>query len=205
MPPDLANDFAYSSVSSERQTPVAPLPPKGPSPSMPVNMCWNIELRNTASKSCAAAWAFASFPTAGALAADMLFVSTSSGLRPGAGIARPVAITSPRCQPGLRLQDRDQVARPNAHRVEPVNNLLQRYAFAYDKYFLSILLDSDTGPRHHARSSTREGQRLTDFGCFRNGHRQVALRDRDRRHPYVAADNNNARPFVDHDARRQIG
>jgi hypothetical protein len=35
IPPDLANDFAYSSVRIERQTPVAPLPPKGPSPSMP--------------------------------------------------------------------------------------------------------------------------------------------------------------------------
>src|SRR5262249_32255047 len=101
MPPALANDFAYSSVSIERQTPVAPPPPNGPSPSMPVNMCWNIELRNTDSKSCAAARAFVSLPGPGVLPENMLFVSMSSGLEPGAGIVMALAITSPRCRPGL--------------------------------------------------------------------------------------------------------
>ena len=50
MPPALAKDFEYSSLRNERHTPAPPLPPNGPSPSMPVNIWLNIELRNTASK-----------------------------------------------------------------------------------------------------------------------------------------------------------
>src|SRR5262249_28899380 len=53
MPPDLANDLAYSSLRNERHTPLAPLPPNGPSPSRPVSIWLNIELRNIASKSVA--------------------------------------------------------------------------------------------------------------------------------------------------------
>ena len=52
-PPDFANDFEYCSVSIERHTPVPGVSPNGPSPLMPVVICENIELRNTASKSCA--------------------------------------------------------------------------------------------------------------------------------------------------------
>ena len=50
---DFTIDFAYWSDRNERQTPTPWLPPKGPSPLMAVNMCWNIEETNTASKSCA--------------------------------------------------------------------------------------------------------------------------------------------------------
>src|SRR6266849_6728514 len=55
MPPALAKDLAYSSLRNERHTPAPPLPPNGPSPSMPVNIWLNMELRNIASKS--VAWA----------------------------------------------------------------------------------------------------------------------------------------------------
>ena len=78
------------------------VPPNGPSPSMPVNICWNMELRNTASKSCAAARALA------LLAADSLpAVDAEPGgcrrarRRRRAG-GRSGAITSPRCRPGSR-------------------------------------------------------------------------------------------------------
>src|SRR6266702_7504725 len=59
MPPDLAKDFEYSSVSIERQTPVPVVSPNGPSPLMPLVICENIEFKNTASKSCAAPLALA--------------------------------------------------------------------------------------------------------------------------------------------------
>jgi hypothetical protein len=58
MPPDLAKDFEYSSVSIERQTPVPVVSPNGPSPLTPVVICENIELRNIASNSCALARVF---------------------------------------------------------------------------------------------------------------------------------------------------
>src|SRR5262245_31472030 len=53
MPPALAKDLAYSSLRNERHTPAPPAPPNGPSPSMPVNICPNIEPRNEASNSVA--------------------------------------------------------------------------------------------------------------------------------------------------------
>ncbi len=101
--PALANDLAYSSVSSERQTPAADPPPNGPLP-MLENICWNMVLRNTASKSFAAFFALlASLPLAAAfVVADSaaLVAAPSGGAdRPGAESA---AITSPRCRPGSR-------------------------------------------------------------------------------------------------------
>jgi hypothetical protein len=59
MPPVFANDLPYSSLRNERQTPIPALPPNGPSPSIAVNMCPNIELKNAASKSTAVARALA--------------------------------------------------------------------------------------------------------------------------------------------------
>src|SRR5258708_37313191 len=59
MPPALATVLAYCSVRNERHTPPAPPPPNGPSPSMPVNIWLNIELRNMDSKSTALARALA--------------------------------------------------------------------------------------------------------------------------------------------------
>src|SRR5262245_48207130 len=102
MPPLLANDLEYSSVSIERHTPTAPLPPKGPSPLIPVNMFWNIELRNTASKSCDVERAFASFVGV-SLLGPRLLMRRSTGLAPGADKARALVITSPRCRLGSRL------------------------------------------------------------------------------------------------------
>src|SRR6185437_3451300 len=58
-PPAFAKDFEYCSVSIERQTPVPVVLPNGPSPLRPLVICANIELRNTASKSCAVALALA--------------------------------------------------------------------------------------------------------------------------------------------------
>src|SRR3954464_8054511 len=59
MPPALAKDFEYCSVSIERQMPVPGVSPNGPSPLMLLVICENIELRNIASKSVAVALAFA--------------------------------------------------------------------------------------------------------------------------------------------------
>ena len=55
-----------------------------------------------------------------------------------------------------------------------------------------------------ACSSAREGQWLADFGCFSDGHGQVALRDRNHRHPHIAADHDHTRAFVDNDLGWQI-
>src|SRR6266550_2893628 len=107
MPPALANAFEYSLVRNERHTPVAWLPPNGPSPSTLVIIWLNIELRNTASKSSAAALALALV-----IAPAPRVVAALEGPMPYA-IFAPVgtapmlsgltaAITSPRCRPGSR-------------------------------------------------------------------------------------------------------
>ena len=63
MPPALTKDLEYSSVRNDRQM-LAPWPPlNGPSPT-PENICWNMLLRNTASKSSPAALALAARPAA---------------------------------------------------------------------------------------------------------------------------------------------
>src|SRR5471030_1567533 len=102
IPPDLAKDLEYSSVRNERQTPVAPSPPNGPSPFMLVNICWNIELRKTASKSCDVVLAFALPKAEILLAASALVLSISIGVGPGTEIETALAITSPRYRPGSR-------------------------------------------------------------------------------------------------------
>src|SRR6202162_4176276 len=59
MPPALAKDFEYCSVSIERHTPVPGVSPNGPSPLRPLVICENIWLMNIASKSVAVALALA--------------------------------------------------------------------------------------------------------------------------------------------------
>ena len=145
MPPALAKDLAYSSVRNERQMPVAPLPPNGPSPSRPVNICWNMLFRNTASKSCAAAFALAlpasELPPALALslaAAAGLALEQIDGVQAGRGQGvEDGLLPSHHLDVGLdgaggldRLQDGDQIARADAERIEAVDQLLQRDAVA---------------------------------------------------------------------------
>src|SRR5258707_13686717 len=100
MPPAAAADLAYSWVRNERHTPVAWLPPNGPSPSVLVIIWENIELRNIASKSCAAARAFALViaPAARVMAAG---VGPKASVAHGGGGPMPgglaaAAIPSPR-------------------------------------------------------------------------------------------------------------
>src|SRR5712671_3866161 len=88
MPPALAKDLAYSSARNERHTPAPPAPPNGPSPSMPVNIWLNIELRNVASKSVAVARALALASTAGMAPGA---VSEGAGLLPDAASAESEA------------------------------------------------------------------------------------------------------------------
>src|SRR6266700_6648585 len=109
MPPAAAAVLAYSWVRNERHTPVAWLPPNGPSPSVLVIIWENIELRNIASKSCAAARAFALViaPAARVMAAGVgpKASAADGGVVPTPyPVASPVdaAITSPRCRPGSR-------------------------------------------------------------------------------------------------------
>src|SRR3982074_1585862 len=111
MPPALAKDLAYSSLRNERHTPAPPLPPNGPSPSMPVNISLNIECRNTASKS--VAWVRA------------LALAWSAGIVP---ISHPLDVGLDGAVRLHRLQDGDHVERADAERVEPVDQLLQGYA-----------------------------------------------------------------------------
>src|SRR5689334_18491142 len=102
-PPALTKDFAYSSVRNDRQI-CAPGPPlNGPWPT-PENICWNMLLRNTASKSWPAALALAALlvtaaalvlPASAALAAEDSVVGDSGEVSSG-------VITSPRFRPGWR-------------------------------------------------------------------------------------------------------
>src|SRR3954467_10649096 len=98
MPPAAAADLAYSWVRNERHMPVAWLPPNGPSPSVLVIIWENIVLRNIASKSCAAARAFALVmaPAARVMAAGVGPNARAAGV---GVVAMPnaFAITSPRC------------------------------------------------------------------------------------------------------------
>src|SRR4051794_15480108 len=110
MPPARANDLEYSSTMNERHMPVAPLPPMGPSPLTSVNISLNIELRNTASKSCAAARALpcgvvARAKSAAGPAAPGPSVEVSAGalkMLEADEEAASDAITSPRYRPGWR-------------------------------------------------------------------------------------------------------
>src|SRR5262245_32701724 len=169
MPPDREIVFAYSSVRYDRHTPAAPRPPSGPSPSRPVNMCWNMALRNIVSKSWAVARAFAFGSRAALPAAAVLAAAAASPSAPSAFAGpRPKAvITSPRYQPGWRphpshhldisldgahsldrLQDGNHVARADAERIEPVHHLLQRHAFVDERELLAVLLHAHPGARH---------------------------------------------------------
>src|SRR5437764_6521199 len=122
MPPVLAKDLAYSSLRNERQTPPAPLPPKGPSPSMPVNIWLNTELRNIASKSTAWLRALAFASVMGLLPPAPLSVASDAALVPPASVG--MLAISHHLDIGLdgarrldRLQDGDHVDRPDAERV----------------------------------------------------------------------------------------
>src|SRR5664280_353264 len=109
MPPALAKDFEYCSVSIERHTPVPGVSPNGPSPLMPLVICENIELRNIASKSVAVALALAcacgdTFFSASAKAGSgrplNIGMTALLGMLPVVLWIRFVCITSPRCRPG---------------------------------------------------------------------------------------------------------
>ena len=55
------------------------------------------------------------------------------------------------------LQDHDEVARPDAERVESVDDLLQRYAFLQHGELAAFLLDADAsarGRRRYGRATT---------------------------------------------------
>jgi hypothetical protein len=75
---------------------VAPLPPIGPSPSVPVNISWNIELRKLASNFCEAAFALALMAAVGSCAVCLLARSLL-----GAKVVAAI-ITSSRYRPGWR-------------------------------------------------------------------------------------------------------
>src|SRR5215471_19102074 len=174
MPPDLAKDLAYSSLRNERHTPAPPVPPNGPSPSMPVNICPNIEFRNEASNSMALvrAWALTSnvgiAPGALSCAAGLLpnvrAESDAAAVWPGEtreNCAGMVDI-SHHLDVGLdgaiglhRLQDGDHVEHADAERVERVDQLLQRHAFVHDGELLAVLLHADLGARNHHGAAAR--------------------------------------------------
>src|SRR3954466_3351540 len=111
IPPDLAKDFEYSSVSIDRQTPVPGVSPNGPSPLTPVVICENIELRNMASKSvavdlalaCACGDTFAkAWAKAGSGRPRNIGMTALPGMLPVVLLIRLCCITSPRCRPGSR-------------------------------------------------------------------------------------------------------
>src|SRR5712691_10769743 len=208
MPPDLANALAYSSVRNERHTPTAAPPPTGPSPSTPVNMCWNIELRNTASKSWAAAFAFilpfASAPRSSAAGSPMRAAGSPAMAESGV-ISHHLDVGLDRAGGLDRLEDRDHVARPDAERIEAVDQLLQRHAFAHQGELAALLLDADAGARHHPGLAARERRRLAHLRRLADGDGEVALRHRHGGHAHVAPHHDDAGALVDDDAGAEVG
>src|SRR5262245_50779344 len=183
MPPALENDLAYSSLRNERHTPAAPLPPNGPSPSMPVNIWLNMVLSTMASKSTAWLRALA-LASVGGLAPPVASAVSEAG--PVWPASAGMLAISHHLDIGLdsaggldRLQDRDHVERADAERVESVDQLLQRHAFLDQRELLAVLLHADLGTRHHHGAAARERRRLAHLRGF--GHRdgQVPLRHRD--------------------------
>src|SRR5262245_58024964 len=213
MPPALAKVLAYSSERNERHTPPAPPPPNGPSPSMPVNIWLNIVLRKVASKSTALARALlrtcsdrVPFAATGALTGASACASLA--LLAGAPIER-LAITSPRCRPGSRLpprslQDRDQVARPDAECVQSVDELLQRDALLDDGELLAFLGHADARARRHPGFAARERLRLAHHRRLGDRDGQVALRHGDGRDPHIASYHDDARALIDDDLGGEI-
>src|SRR5262245_11013429 len=133
MPPALENDLAYSSLRNERHTPAAPLPPNGPSPSMPVNIWLNMVLSTMASKSTAWLRALALASVGGLAPPAASAVSEAGPVWPAS--AGMLAI-SHHLDIGLdsaggldRLQDRDHVEREDAEGDGLVVILLVRHAF----------------------------------------------------------------------------
>ena len=117
---------------NERQTPLAPPPPNGPSPSMPVYICSNMELRNTASKSSAAACALAWFAVGFGLLtwpAMIRSVGRQAGGGQGEAAHHITSISAWRAPAALiacRMPIRSRGA--DAEGVEAVDELLQRHA-----------------------------------------------------------------------------
>src|ERR1700734_871042 len=62
-----------------------------------------------------------------------------------------------------RLQNADQVARADAEPIEAVDELLQRDAVFYQREFLAVLGNPDTGVRRHHGSSARQRTGLADL------------------------------------------
>src|SRR5712691_7402029 len=214
IPPALAKDLAYSSLRNERQTPAPPLPPNGPSPSMPVNIWLNLEWRNTASKSIALARALALPSTAGLASGAVSEPSDSAPseatpvceARAGkAAISHHLDVCLDRTGGLDRLQNGDHVERPDAERIEPVDELLQRHAFPDHGELLAVLLHADARARSNNGAAARERRRLADLRGFGDGDRQISLRDGDRRYPHVASDHDDAGALVDHVLGRKIG
>src|SRR5262249_2534876 len=197
MPPFLAKILAYSSLRNERQTPAAPLPPNGPSPSRPANMWLNIELRNTASKSVALARALALASSAGLAPVALSAPSEAMPVceaRAGMGdISHHLDVGLDRAGGLDRLQDRDHVERPDAQRVEPVDQLLQRYALPHHGELPAIFLHAHARARGDDGAAAGERRRLAHLRRFGDRDGQIALRDGDGRHPHVPADDDDAR------------
>src|SRR5262249_37020034 len=204
MPPAFANDLPYSSLRNERHTPALPAPPNGPSPSMPVSIWLNIELRNIASKS--VAWPRA-LRSAGSLPAVAASAAAPAGGTDGgiADILHHLDLGLDRARRLDRLQDRDHVERPDAERIEAVDQLLQRHALLHHRELPGVLLDADTGARNDDGAAARERRRLADLRGLGHGDREVALGDGDGRHPHVAPDHDHARALVDDDLGGKVG
>src|ERR1051326_8340016 len=86
-----------------------------------------------------------------------------------------------------RLEDRDHVARPDAQRIEPVDQLLERHALAHHGELAPFFLHADARARHDPSSAAREWRRLTHRRAFADGDREVALRHRYGGDTHVAA------------------
>jgi hypothetical protein len=62
-----------------------------------------------------------------------------------------------------RLEDGNQIARPDPKRVQSINNLLEGNPFGDERQLLAVLLHADAGARHQAGLPASERSRLADL------------------------------------------
>ena len=188
---------------NERHTFNAPLPPIGPSPSTPVNICWNIVLRNIDSKFSAAALGLALDLERGlrlrAFASPIEDERSAESTRTDARhhITSMSAWMAPAALIACRITMRSRGPMPSALRPSTI------CCSDTPSWTSASFLPSSCTPTWVRGTMTvrprENGAGWLTCGDSEIDDGEIALRDRDRRHPHVAADDDHAGAFVDDD------
>ena len=141
-------------VRNERHTPVAPLPPNGPSPSRPANICSNMELRNTDFEILRGGARLGVVGDGHRPLAMAEAASRSSGLQAGGGeggigchhITSMSAWMAPAALIACRIAIRSRGPMPSA--LSPSTSCCSDTPSSHQRELLAVLLHADAGARH---------------------------------------------------------